>query len=143
MSSISLDDHVAANLEPEELAAIRGDADPEQRGALESIAAGAPEDADEDEGAIDADGNPVLSNGVLATETVNFLGMAPSVVAVRQPVTAVPGVVWDYLSRTASVVTRIPEKMVGVAQAVFERYVYGNRFNGVTTLLHPINRNSS
>ena len=67
----------------------------------------------------DADGNPVLSNGVLATETVNFLGMAPSVVAVRQPVTAVPGVVWDYLSRTASVVTRIPEKMVGVAQAVF------------------------
>lgn len=59
MSSISLDDHVAANLEPEELAAIRGDADPEQRGALESIAAGAPEDADEDEGAIDADGNPV------------------------------------------------------------------------------------
>jgi membrane-associated protease RseP (regulator of RpoE activity) len=60
----------------------------------------------------DADGNRV-------TERVGFLGVSPTTATVRQPVTAVPGVLGNYLSQTAGVVLRIPQKMVGVAQAAF------------------------
>lgn len=63
MSSVSLDDQIAATLEPEELAAIRGDEPTAaEQEALKSIAAGAPKDqeVDEDEGStLDADGKPV------------------------------------------------------------------------------------
>jgi membrane-associated protease RseP (regulator of RpoE activity) len=38
---------------------------------------------------------------------------------VRQPITAVPGQLGEYLGATAGVVARIPQKMVGVAQAAF------------------------
>jgi len=59
-----------------------------------------------------ADGRPL-------TDRVGFLGVSPSSELVPQPVGAVPGVLWTGLTRTAGVVLRIPQKMVGVAQAAF------------------------
>jgi membrane-associated protease RseP (regulator of RpoE activity) len=68
----------------------------------------------------DEDGVAVLgSNGKRLTERVGFLGVTPTTETVKQPISAVPGVLGDYLGRTAGVVLRIPEKMVGVAQAAF------------------------
>jgi membrane-associated protease RseP (regulator of RpoE activity) len=59
------------------------------------------------------------SDGKELTERVGFLGVTPTTVNVRQPITAVPGTLGDFLGQTAGVVLRIPEKMVGVAQAAF------------------------
>jgi membrane-associated protease RseP (regulator of RpoE activity) len=69
---------------------------------------------------LDDNGQPVTgSNGKRVTENVGFLGVTPTTEVVRQSLTAVPGVLGDYLKQTASVVVRIPQKMVGVAQAAF------------------------
>ncbi len=68
----------------------------------------------------DDDGQPVLgSDGERLTERVGFLGVTPTTETVRQPITAVPAQLGEYLSKTAGVVLRIPQKMVGVAQAAF------------------------
>jgi membrane-associated protease RseP (regulator of RpoE activity) len=68
----------------------------------------------------DADGNPVVrSDGTVVTEKVGFLGVTPSRDLVPQPITEVPGYIGSALAQTAGVVLRIPEKMVGVAQAAF------------------------
>ncbi len=68
----------------------------------------------------DADGLPVVGpDGKEVLKPVGFLGISPVNVRVTQPVSAVPGVVGSAVARTASVVVRIPEKMVGVAQAAF------------------------
>jgi membrane-associated protease RseP (regulator of RpoE activity) len=68
----------------------------------------------------DADGLPVLgSDGKRLTERVGFLGVTPTTATVQQPISAVPGQLGDYLGKTAGVVLRIPQKMVGVAQAAF------------------------
>jgi membrane-associated protease RseP (regulator of RpoE activity) len=68
----------------------------------------------DDEGQVvtDASGRP-------RTEQVGFLGVSPSYELQPQSVTAVPGVLWTGLSRTAGVVLRIPQKMVGITQAAF------------------------
>ncbi|MFV0463449.1 MAG: M50 family metallopeptidase [Nostocoides sp.] len=70
----------------------------------------------------DESGQPVLnSSGQPTYHQTGFLGISsatPTVIE-RQPVTAVPGVVWDYTAATAGVVLKIPQKMVGVAQAAF------------------------
>jgi membrane-associated protease RseP (regulator of RpoE activity) len=68
----------------------------------------------DDEGQVvtDASGRP-------RTEKVGFLGVSPSYELQPQSVTAVPGVLWTGLSRTAGVVFRIPQKMVGITQAAF------------------------
>jgi membrane-associated protease RseP (regulator of RpoE activity) len=58
-------------------------------------------------------------DGKWLTEQVGFAGILPAVQVVRQPVTAVPGVVWEQISGTAGVVLNIPQRMYGVAQAVF------------------------
>jgi membrane-associated protease RseP (regulator of RpoE activity) len=58
-------------------------------------------------------------NGQPLTDRVGFLGVTPSAELVPQPVTEVPGVLWTGLTATAGVVLRIPQKMVGVAQAAF------------------------
>ena len=60
----------------------------------------------------DPDGRPL-------TDRVGFLGVSPSSELVPQPISAVPGVLGTGISRTAGVVLRIPQKMVGVAQAAF------------------------
>jgi membrane-associated protease RseP (regulator of RpoE activity) len=60
----------------------------------------------------DASGRP-------RTERVGFLGVSPSTELRPQPVSEVPGVLWTGLTRTAGVVVRIPQKMVGITQAAF------------------------
>lgn len=66
------------------------------------------------------DGEKVLDeNGEPVTETVGFLGVSPTSALVRQPVSAVPVVLGDTLLRVAQAIPRLPEKMVGVAQAAF------------------------
>lgn len=69
---------------------------------------------------LDDKGQPVVgADGKRVTERVGFLGVTPTTENVRQSITAVPGTLGDYLGQTASVVLRIPQKMVGVAQAAF------------------------
>jgi membrane-associated protease RseP (regulator of RpoE activity) len=69
---------------------------------------------------VDAAGNPVLGpGGKVLTDRVGFMGFSPSQELVRQPLSASPGLIADQLSRTAGVVFRIPQKMVGIAQAAF------------------------
>ena len=74
----------------------------------------------DDRQVLDSEGNPVVgSDGRLITEKVGFLGVSPSRELVRQPISSVPGFIGTSLAQTAGVVIRIPEKMVGVAQAAF------------------------
>ncbi len=69
---------------------------------------------------LDDAGNPVTGeDGAYLTTQVGFLGVSPEVGREPQPLSAVPGVVGQTLSGTAGVVLKIPEKMVGVAQAAF------------------------
>jgi len=69
---------------------------------------------------IDAEGKPVVgTDGKVLTDRVGFMGFSPSAEIVRQPVGAVPALIGDQISRTAGVVLRIPQKMVGIAQAAF------------------------
>ena len=69
---------------------------------------------------LDTDGNVVLgSNGQPLLEEVGFAGVSSLVETQRQPISAVPGVVGGAVAKTAGVVLRIPQKMVGVAKAAF------------------------
>jgi membrane-associated protease RseP (regulator of RpoE activity) len=69
---------------------------------------------------LDAAGNVVLGpDGKALTDRVGFMGLSPSAEIVRQPITAVPAVIGDQISRTAGVVFRIPQKMEGIAKAAF------------------------
>ncbi len=69
---------------------------------------------------LDGDGLPVVrADGTIPTTAVGFLGVSPQVGMVRQPITAVPATLGDALVGTASIIVRIPQKMVGVAQAAF------------------------
>lgn len=52
--------------------------------------------------------------------TAGFIGVQPAVQQVRQPLAAVPGQMWSFVSKSASAVVRIPSKMVGVWQAAFD-----------------------
>ena len=60
----------------------------------------------------------VRPDGSVITETVGFLGATASTGFVREPVSAVPGAMGRMLSETGKVLLRVPEKMVGVFQAV-------------------------
>ena len=69
---------------------------------------------------VDDQGKPVLdAAGTVRTERVGFMGFSPTLELVRQPVTAVPGIVGTAVGQTAGVILRIPQKMVGIAQAAF------------------------
>jgi membrane-associated protease RseP (regulator of RpoE activity) len=69
--------------------------------------------------AFDADGNPITNaDGTYQYQQVGFLGVTPATETVRQPLSAVPGFVGDALAKTFGVVWSIPQKMVGVVQAV-------------------------
>ncbi|HEX2705778.1 MAG TPA: M50 family metallopeptidase [Candidatus Lustribacter sp.] len=73
-------------------------------------------------GTYDDQGQPVLdASGRPVVVEAGFLGVRSSstVVLERQPVTAAPGAVWSAVAQTASVVVRVPEKMVGITQAAF------------------------
>jgi len=68
----------------------------------------------------DAEGNPAVgADGKALTDRVGFMGFSPSAEIVRQPLTAVPALIGSQVARTASVVFRIPQKMVGIAKAAF------------------------
>lgn len=60
----------------------------------------------------------VRADGSVITETVGYLGASASVGFVRQPVTAVPGELVRMVGATGQVLLRVPEKMVGIYQAV-------------------------
>ena len=69
---------------------------------------------------IDAEGNLVVgADGKTLTDRVGFMGFSPSAEIVKQPFMAVPALIGDQVARTAGVVLRIPQKMVGIAQAAF------------------------
>ena len=69
---------------------------------------------------VDAAGNPVLGpDGKILTDRVGFMGFSPSAEIVKQPLAALPALIGDQVARTAGVVFKIPQKMVGIAQAAF------------------------
>jgi membrane-associated protease RseP (regulator of RpoE activity) len=69
---------------------------------------------------VDAEGVPVAGpGGKILTERVGFMGFSASRELVRQPLAAVPPLIGTMVAGTAGVVLRIPEKMVGIAQAAF------------------------
>lgn len=80
---------------------------------------------------LDSTGAPVKdAAGKVATVTAGYVGITnvPVTELQRQPVSAVPGIVWQGVSQTAGVVLQLPQKLVGVAQAAFgsgERDVNG------------------
>jgi membrane-associated protease RseP (regulator of RpoE activity) len=68
---------------------------------------------------LDADGNPVRGNdGKWLTEPTGFAGIGPKIETVPQPVSAVPGIIWNQISSALNLVVDLPSKMVGVAKAV-------------------------
>lgn len=55
-----------------------------------------------------SDGEPVLDDGEYVLEEVGFIGVSPRFDMVPQPITEVPGAVWDALSNVVSVLWRLP-----------------------------------
>ncbi|WP_299441831.1 RIP metalloprotease [uncultured Phycicoccus sp.] len=80
---------------------------------------------------LDSTGLPVVGpDGVAQTVEAGFLGVTTRQAAetVRQPMSAVPEILWTGLSRTAVALVHVPERMVGVWDAAFsgaERQVDG------------------
>ncbi|GAA4401428.1 site-2 protease family protein [Fodinibacter luteus] len=68
------------------------------------------------------DGTPVLGDdGTPLTTEAGFLGVRTTapVDYVPQPVTAVPGIIWGFVSQTAEALVHVPARMVGVWEAAF------------------------
>ena len=71
---------------------------------------------------LDDAGVPVTgSDGTVQTTEAGFLGVrsAPPVAYVPQSVTAVPGIIWTFVSGTAEAIVQVPSRMVGVWNAAF------------------------
>ncbi|MFC7405273.1 M50 family metallopeptidase [Georgenia alba] len=69
---------------------------------------------------VDDDGQPrVDAAGDPVTEERPYVGIGPTFELVRQPVTEVPGMVWDLFVRTGEIVLTLPQRLVDVAQAAF------------------------
>ena len=71
---------------------------------------------------LDDAGVPVTStDGTPRLTEAGFLGVrsAPPVEYVPQPVTAVPTIIWGFVSGTAEALVHVPERMVGVWNAAF------------------------
>jgi membrane-associated protease RseP (regulator of RpoE activity) len=67
---------------------------------------------------LDKWGNEVFDDqGQLVLVPVGFLGVTPTVVREPLPLAQVPGRIGQFLEQTASVVVRVPQKMVGVVKA--------------------------
>ena len=65
------------------------------------------------------DGKAIVQDGRLVTQKMGFLGVVPRQEVVKQPLSSAPQFVWDRTVDTASIIVKIPEKMVGVVQAAF------------------------
>src|SRR5690606_19828031 len=61
---------------------------------------------------LDGAGEPLLAEAP-------YVGIGPALESVRQPVSAVPGVVGDVLGGTVQIVLSLPARLVSIAQAVF------------------------
>lgn len=59
------------------------------------------------------------ASGTVRTERAGFLGASPTQEMQKQSITAVPGLFGDQLGDTYGLLVRIPQKLVGVAQAAF------------------------
>jgi len=67
---------------------------------------------------LDANGAVVRdAQSKIVTEAVGFAGVTPAEETVRQPVSAVPGVIWAQVAATGRLVADFPAKLVGVAKA--------------------------
>ncbi|WP_211290745.1 M50 family metallopeptidase [Kineococcus xinjiangensis] len=53
------------------------------------------------------------------TRRVGFLGVSPSLELVREPLSAVPALVWDQTVAVAGIVINLPQRLYGVAEAAF------------------------
>ncbi|MGN7246704.1 M50 family metallopeptidase [Janibacter anophelis] len=67
-----------------------------------------------DDGQVERD-----ASGELVTERAGFLGASGSREVEQQPITAVPGLFGDALADTYGLLVKIPQKLVGVAEAAF------------------------
>lgn len=68
----------------------------------------------------DEDGGIVRdAKGEIVTERAGFLGATGTSEMEKQPVTAVPGLFGDMVADTYQLLVRIPQKLVGVAEAAF------------------------
>ena len=71
---------------------------------------------------VDAEGLPVADpDGTPQTMEAGFLGVRSTapVEFEPQPLTVVPGLIWNGVSQTAQALVRVPERMVGVWEAAF------------------------
>lgn len=59
------------------------------------------------------------ADGSVVTEQVGYLGVSPQYKPVPGTVLDVPAVLWSTVWGTAKIVAKLPQKMVGVAQAAF------------------------
>ncbi|GAA3694472.1 site-2 protease family protein [Arthrobacter ginkgonis] len=69
---------------------------------------------------LDINGNAVANpDGTAATVQVGFIGMGSEARLIQQPVTEVPPMVWDNVTRVAAIVLDLPARLVAVGQAAF------------------------
>lgn len=68
----------------------------------------------------DDDGQIITDEqGQMVTTDTPFVGVGSQLELQRQPITAVPPMVWDVLTRTVEVVFTLPQRLVGITQATF------------------------
>ncbi|HLS25504.1 MAG TPA: site-2 protease family protein [Beutenbergiaceae bacterium] len=67
---------------------------------------------------VDDDGQVVLDGGEPRTAQVPFVGISPAGELSPQPITAVPGMVWEVFTGTVRVVLTLPERLVGITQSL-------------------------
>ncbi|HEY5247785.1 MAG TPA: site-2 protease family protein, partial [Dermatophilaceae bacterium] len=58
-------------------------------------------------------------DGKVLMDRVGFMGFSGTAEMVKQPLTAVPGLIGSQVTGTAGVVLKIPQKLAGVARAAF------------------------
>ena len=69
---------------------------------------------------LDINGNAVANaDGTVATVQVGFIGMGSQARLIQQPVTEVPPMVWENVTRVAAIVVDLPARLVAVGQAAF------------------------
>src|SRR5690625_7337483 len=69
---------------------------------------------------VDDDGQVVTDDqGQLVTTQMPFVGVGAQLELQRQPITAVPPMVWAVFTRTVEVVFTLPQRLVGFLESVF------------------------
>ncbi|BDZ43928.1 peptidase [Paraoerskovia sediminicola] len=80
------------------------------------------------------DGAPVVDDaGEPVTRPGGYVGFAPTSELESQPVSEVPGYLWEQVSATAGVVVTLPARVVDVAQAAF-----GGQDRDTTSVMGPV-----